>query len=65
MVINQKLVPAGIYLLTVNNRNTRIRCEIFSKLTKKTPERRHLRRSGVIEHISHLVLVFLLLNLNR
>ena len=38
MVINQKLVPAGIYLLTVNNRNTRKRCEIFSKLTKKTPE---------------------------
>ena len=32
--------PAGIYLLKVNNRNTEIRCEISSKLTVKTPERR-------------------------
>ena len=32
--------PAGIYLLKVNNRNTRTRCEICSKLTIKTPERR-------------------------
>ena len=34
----------------------------------KTPERRHWRRSGVyvvnFEHISHLVLVFLLSTLN-
>ena len=60
--------PAGIYLLKVNNRNTRTRCEICSKLTIKIPERRHKRRSGVFivnfEHISHLVLVFLLLTLN-
>ena len=28
--------PVGIYLLKVNNRNTRTRCEIFSKLTIKT-----------------------------
>ena len=33
--------PAGIYLFKVNNRNTRTRCEICSKLTIKTPERRH------------------------
>ena len=32
--------PAGIYLLKVNNRNTRTRCEICSKLTIKIPERR-------------------------
>ena len=32
--------PAGIYLLKVNNRNTRTRCEICSKLTIKKPERR-------------------------
>ena len=32
--------PAGIYLLKVNNRNTGTRCEICSKLTIKTPERR-------------------------
>ena len=31
-------LPAGIYLLKVNNRNTRTRCEICSKLTIKTPE---------------------------
>ena len=38
---NNKIYPAGIYLLKVNNRNTRTRCEICSKLTIKTPERRH------------------------
>ena len=32
-------IPAGIYLFKVNNRNTRARCEICSKLTIKTPER--------------------------
>ena len=32
--------PAGIYLLKVNNRNTRTRCEICSKLTVKATERR-------------------------
>ena len=61
--------PASIYLHTVNIRNTRTKCKICSKLTLKTPERRHWRRSGVFivnfEHISHLVLVFLLLTLNR
>ena len=60
--------PAGIYLLKVNNGSTRTRCEICSKLTIKIPERRHWRRSGIFivnfEHISHLVLVFLLLTLN-
>ena len=30
--------PASIYLLKGNNRNTRARCEICSKLTIKTPE---------------------------
>ena len=45
--------PAGIYLLKINNRNTRT-CEIR-------------RRSGIFivnfEHISHPVLVLLLLTL--
>ena len=49
--------PAGIYLLKDNNKNTRTRCVICSKLT------------GVFivnfEHISHLVLVSLLLTLNK
>ena len=66
LIINGK--QAGIYVLKVNHRNTRTRCEISSKLAIKTPERRHWRRSGVyivnLEHISHLVLVFLLLPLH-
>ena len=45
--------PVGIYLFKAKNRNTRTRCEICSKLTIKTLERRH----GV-------VLVSLLLTLN-
>ena len=61
--------PAGNYMFKVNNRNTRTRCEICSKLTIKTPEQRQWRRSGVFivdfEHISYLVLVFLLLTLSR
>ena len=39
--------PASIYLLKVNNRKNRTRCEICSKLTIKTPERRQWGRSGV------------------
>ena len=60
--------PAGIYLLKINKRNTRTRCEICSKLTIKTPERRQWRCSGVFvvnsEHDSYFVPVFLLLTLN-
>ena len=63
------MFPAGNYMFKVNNRDTRTRFEICSKLTMKTPERRHWRRSGVFiinfELVSHLVLVFLLLTLNR
>ena len=33
-------IPAGNYMFKVSNRNTRTRCEICSKLTIKTPERR-------------------------
>ena len=60
--------PVGNCMLKVNNRNTRTMCEISSKLTIKTPERRHWRRLGVFinfEHIWHLVLVFLLSTLSR
>ena len=56
-------------MFKVNNRNTRTRYEICSKLTIKTPERRQWRRSGVFivnfEHISQIVLLFLLLTLSR
>ena len=44
--------PFNIYLFKVNNSNTRERCELCSKLTIKTPERRRHR------------LLFLLLTLN-
>ena len=30
------IIPAGIYLLKINNKNTRKRCEIYSKLTIDT-----------------------------
>ena len=60
---------AGNYMFKVNNRNTRTRCEICSKLTMRIPEQRHWRPSAIFivnfEHISHLVLVFLLLTLSR
>ena len=63
-----KSLPAGIYLLKINNRNTRIRGEICSKLTIKTPEWRQWRYYGVFivnfEHISHFALFFMLLTLN-
>ena len=57
-------LPSGICMFKFNNRNTRTRCEICSKSIIKTPE----RRSGIFnvdfEHVSHLVLVFLLLTLS-
>ena len=63
-----KSLLAGIYLLKVNNRNTRTRCETCSKLTIETPEGHHKCYFGVFivnfEHISHFVIVFLLLTLN-
>ena len=31
-------LPSGIYLFKVSNGNTRTICEIYSKLTIKTPE---------------------------
>ena len=37
---DESINPAGIYLLKVNNRSTRARCKICSKLTIKTPKRR-------------------------
>ena len=61
-------IPTGIYLLKVNNRNTRKKCKTFSKLTIKAPQRLHWCLSDVFivnfEHSSHIFLVFLLLTLN-
>ena len=56
-------------MFKVNNRNTRTRCEIFSKLTINPSERRHWRRFGILivnfEHISQLVLVFSIVNFEQ
>ena len=60
---------AGNYMFQVNNRNTRTRSEIYSTLTTKTPEWRQWHRTDVFivnfKHISHRVLVLLLLTLSR
>ena len=51
--------PAKNYLFKVSNRNSRKRCEICTKLTIKTPERRHWRRSGIfIVNIEHIFIPF-------
>ena len=43
-------------MFKVNNRNSRTRCEIFSKLTIKKPERRHWCRFGVfIVNFEHVI----------
>ena len=64
---NKKL-PSQNLPFTVNNRNTRARCEICSNLAIKAPKRRNWRGSGAFifnfDHISHLVLVFVFLPLN-
>ena len=66
---NDQSNPASNYIFKINNKNTNTRCEICSKLTVKTPERRQLHRSGVFtvnfEHISHRVLLLLLLTSSR
>ena len=54
---------ASTYLFKFNNRNTRKRREMCSKLTFKIPEQRQQCRSDVFivnfEHISDLFLAFL------
>ena len=64
------LISSNNYLLRIDNRNTRKRCEICSKLTIKTPEWRQLTCCSIVfvvnsEHISHIFLLFLLLTLNK
>ena len=36
------IYPVGNFMFKINNKNTRARCEICSKLTVKTPERRRV-----------------------
>ena len=67
-VLKRSYPTAGIHLVKFNNKNTKRRCEICSKLTTKTPKRRHCSRPGVFivnfEHISHFALVCSLLTQN-
>ena len=62
-------LPADIYLFKINYENTITMCGICSKLTIKKLEWRHWRCSYVFivifEQISHNVMVFLLLSLNK
>ena len=48
--ISAKSFPEYIYLFKVNNRSNRKMCEIYSKLTIKTPERGQWRRFDVFIH---------------
>ena len=41
------VIPLSIYLFKVNSRNTRTKCENYSKLTMEILERRQWRSSGV------------------
>ena len=64
----KQICREAIYVLKINNRNTKARYEICSKLTVRTPVRHQWGHSGVFivnfEHILGLVLVFLLLTWN-
>ena len=57
-------IPAGIFLFKVSNGNTKRMCRICSKLTIKTPKRRHWHHSSVIvvnfEQVLHTVRLFTL-----
>ena len=59
--------PVGIYLLKVFNESSRTIYYFCSKWTRETLERRHWRRSGVVnfEQISIIDLLFSLLALNK
>ena len=47
--------PVGVYLLKVNNKNTRTRCEICSKLTIKTPKQSGWPLPGfLIDNFKHI-----------
>ena len=43
-------IHAGNYMFKVNNRNTRTRCEICSRLTIKTQEQHHWHKYITSKH---------------
>ena len=67
--LNQFFNPTSIYLFESNNGNNRKMSGICSKLTIKTPKRRHWLRSDVFivnfKQIPHIVLRFPFLTYNK
>ena len=59
IVASPNILPSRIYLVKINSRNTRAGCEICSELKIKTLASFWFLIVN-FEHISHLVLVFLL-----
>ena len=61
--------PANIYLFKVNNKNTRKKLWNMFKVNNKNNRAASWLRSGVFivnfEHISHLIITFLMLTLNK
>ena len=57
----RKINLAKVYLFKVNNRTSRKRCEICSRLTIKAPD----TFIGNFQYMSHVFLVFPLLDLNK
>ena len=57
--------PANIYLFKASNRNTRKRCEICSKLTLKTPERRYWLLLLTLNIFHTFFLVFFFVNFEQ
>ena len=58
------LILPGMYLLKVDKRNTRARCKLYSRLTIKDSKTTPMTPIVNFKHISHFVLLFLLLTLN-
>ena len=61
------LIPDDTFLFKGNNRNTRTMCKTCSKLTITTREQHRDSVALIVnfEHISHIVLLFSLLTLNK
>ena len=69
LLLSFVMIPKSDSAITCSNLTIETLEQVYSKLTIKTPGRRHWSRSGVFivnfEHISHIVLVFLLSTLSR
>ena len=50
--------PSGNYVFKVYNRNTRTRCEICSKLTIKTAERRQWKQTQPKSNLQKTVMLY-------